>query len=711
MKNLRFKRPDSRGVRPLLTMMMAIGLVLASVSFDAVADNDQTAVEAERKQQLAMVDWKLLFNRLFALEIYKQEVLPLDHLSEQEKAAAFDHLLKAHTAYTPLTFNQSLNKVLGATTSMEAYETRESVFRQPANRQHIAEFGLNDVIAEELQADPVIKDYLQTMLAHQDRPIADNDLFLASPEGRNMVDALTYQGQQQDAQGVIFVAVPGYVAHTIKDYIFEEFINEVNTYYGRCRNRPVLKEENIDIDFLDHVSFYGSDTQAYCPDENLVNHHQLARGDDQAFVDVFHPAGKEMGNTAGYNAETTRLMRQWLRTLPAKYQDKKIILLGYSKGAPIILDMIRQIKEDASEARRKGEDVDQQDLAIADRIMGFVTFAGVVQGTNVARSANESIEDALKGRTIDAYIDEARKQDGDTLIGYVAPFFSDLDFSFLSNKVMKKLFDLFDFDYEPVRKLLDRVIDGRELREIRDGFVDLSPVERTRWNLRHFNDEVFHQPVFVFNATAITDISVFSRPMGINSDGTKTPSVLHPKLRLNDEGEVEIDFRQFSLDSSFLYLSSIGGFKTAPGGLFDTQMEMANTKAFTLDHRPLSESLTEAEIDTLIATIESEPKLYQSLLSDLVLVDGSVDQQLFRSMPRRELLADGSTGNLDAIDLGEFRGHHWSLFVQAIKPPKDISDDYVYRQFPRQAYMRALFQVMGMYNLVQKQAIESARAQ
>jgi hypothetical protein len=52
------------------------------------------------------------------------------------------------------------------------------------------------------------------------------------------------------------------------------------------------------------------------------------------------------------------------------------------------------------------------------------------------------------------------------------------------------------------------------------------------------------------------------------------------------------------------------------------------------------------------------------------------------------------------VDLGEFKGHHWNPFVQALRPPPELSKVHAVWDFPRKAFMRALIQVLAFHNLV-----------
>jgi len=138
-------------------------------------------------------------------------------------------------------------------------------------------------------------------------------------------------------------------------------------------------------------------------------------------------------------------------------------------------------------------------------------------------------------------------------------------------------------------------------------------------------------------------------------------------------------------------LTSIEGFKSAPGGLFDAQVELANTKTPILDRRPLADSLTEEDLAELWV---------DERLQDLWAQCGIESLEQLGQVPRRRLFPSEGRENIDAIDLGEFRGHHWSPFIQALRPPPELSSEHASWDFPRAAYMRALLQLLAFQNLL-----------
>jgi hypothetical protein len=212
------------------------------------------------------------------------------------------------------------------------------------------------------------------------------------------------------------------------------------------------------------------------------------------------------------------------------------------------------------------------------------------------------------------------------------------------------------------------------------GVIDLLPSERSYWNIQHLNNKNFAPDTFIFNLSAVTDVSTFTQ----SSSGSP---LISPTI--NDDGQ--LDWKNFSIDALFLYFSSIDGFRLAPGGLYDTQVELGNTKVPLLDNRPYTATLTDDELKTM----------WQSTTINNILKTNQINSyEQFIKTPRNQLILAGNTNNIHPVDLGEIRGHHWSLLIQAFRPPANISEQHHQWNFPRKAYMRALLQTLALYNLV-----------
>ena len=71
----------------------------------------------------------------------------------------------------------------------------------------------------------------------------------------------------------------------------------------------------------------------------------------------------------------------------------------------------------------------------------------------------------------------------------------------------------------------------------------------------------------------------------------------------------------------------------------------------------------------------------------------------FKAAPRSKLMDAEGANQIGAFDLGEYKGHHWSLFLQAFRPPVTTSSEFAVWTFPRKAMMRALLQTFALYNI------------
>jgi len=599
------------------------GLLCCSLSSPVRANND-----------LTQVDWKLLFNQLFALEIKKETS---DH--------AYAARLREHTAWTPLTFGEVINEVLQADTSTQAYNIRRRIYDDAENYETIARLDFDQAIPGSVQTIPRLTQYLNTLYQNAPQPIDSDDNFFQSAAGQAMMQAMAWVPGQAQTRPVSLVILPGYAGHLIKVPIFEDITHDANRFYGRPDERPIIAESEIAFEVEDEATFYGS--PARLPAE----------------FDIIAPAGlAELGNTAGSNLESTELLANWLLNLPSHYQNHDFILFGYSKGAPVILDLLRA------------------QPALKHRIKGLVTYGGVIQGTNVANSGLDGVDDFLGNESLADFVERQKARTTDEILDLISPLFERLPFAPYRLSVLTEVFDIFDVDIRNIEAIIDELLDRRELPELRDGMVDLAPIERVRQNLLYLNNTYYAPGTFIFNLSAITDIATFSAPKGISMAPT-----------LDDNGDLV--WKDFSLDAVFLYLSSLEGFKQAPGGLYDTQVELGNTKVPLIDERPYSDSLSDADI----VKLWDMPDVH-ALLQD----NGITSVQQLADMPRNQLIYEEQTDHIHAVDLGEIKGHHWSIMRQAFRAPDSITQDYASWPFPRKAYMRALLQMMAIYHIIQE---------
>ncbi|MBC7659975.1 MAG: alpha/beta hydrolase [Chitinophagaceae bacterium] len=586
------------------------------------------------------INWKLFFNQMFALELHKEFPAETDY-----QAA-----LKKFTAYTPNTFNETLESVLSVQTAEEAYRKKSEIYGSDANYKMISSPDFAKSIPSPVRALPPVADYLASIQGLRDRRIDPKENFFESDEAKNFIKALSHT--RTGHQDVALVMVPGYAAHIIKFEIFPELMQDINTHWQRPPSRPILSEGNgFDFNFESYKDFYGRKPEVHKD------------------FDILHPAGWEMGNTIGFNAETADLMADWIKNLPTDYAKKKLVLFGYSKGAGIVLEMLQRHPD------------------LKSRVIGLVTYAGVIQGTHIARFGRKEIEAYLGNRSLEDFIQKVRSKGVGQTVQNLAPFLSGFDLSFLKLSQIKKILDVYGVDTKLLDSQSDRVFEGREVKEFLNGIEDLAPDVRTAWNIRYLDNNLVAPDTFFFNLSAVTDISSWATRLAADNVKIRPHTLLTPVFKDNDK----IDWPNFSLDAWFLYLSSLNGFKLAPGGLYDAQVDLQHTKSPWLDNSPLSASLTAEEITQLWDKDDIRTKL---------IANGVTTLDSLRSTPRSELLRPEVKSNFHTFDLGEIRAHHWSLFHQAFRAPADVSQEFAVWDFPRKAYMRAVLQTIGLYNVV-----------
>ena len=585
------------------------------------------------------VNWKLFFDQLFALELRKE--IP----NEQ----AFKAALKRHTAYTPNTFNQTVDNVMLADTSEDAYKRRLAIYEQESNYQLISKLDFSKSVPESLRAIPQVQAYLKGIDANKGRAIAANENFFKSNEAANFMNGITFtKGEKQE---VALIMVPGFGAHTIKYDIFPEIIEDANTHWGRPTSRPFTDVTPNETTFEKPGDFYSRGGQAH-----------------KAF-DILHPSGMEMGNTVGPDDRSADLMADWIKNLPAEYANKKLVLLGYSKGAGVVFQMLQRHPE------------------LKPRVMGVITFAGVVQGTHIARFGRNLAQDLLGDTSSADMLNKLRLRGLDDTNQALAPFLSSLDDAFLRLPPIAQIFKINGIDLSSMQTSIDRTLGTREATEIVEGISSLAPDTRTKWNLKYLDNDLVAPKTFFFNLTALTDIGAWaSRPANGNVQQRPT-SLLTPAL--SDDNTIK--WKDFSLDAWFLYLTSYKGYRLAPGGLYDSQVELQHTKLPTIDSSPLTTTLTADEIQKIWNDGDLRYKLNSNGISTL---------DALKATPRNNLIRYENRSNICAYDLGEFKGHHWSLFHQIYRAPEQVSGEHADWDFPRKAFMRAVLQTLALYNLV-----------
>ena len=128
-----------------------------------------------------------------------------------------------------------------------------------------------------------------------------------------------------------------------------------------------------------------------------------------------------------------------------------------------------------------------------------MTYAGVVQGTGIARTAMKTLKELIGDKSLGEIIDKVSEQKGNELFKKLTPLLLSSPTAFYKMPVLKKVLKQFDIEYPPIEKMSKRVMEGLEIRTLMDGAIDLSPLVRTRWNLLYSHNQFFNPGTFIFN--------------------------------------------------------------------------------------------------------------------------------------------------------------------------------------------------------------------
>ncbi|MBF0361295.1 MAG: hypothetical protein HQK49_09800 [Oligoflexia bacterium] len=633
-------------------------------------------------------NWKLLYAQLFALEMKKsmpQARNNSERLDQQKKLT--DDVMK-YIRYTPKTFYQAEIEIMSKAKNSYEYQLwRKKMWEDPKNFKDILSGDLNRSIPKGLRKNPAIDRFVSTIEQNRDRKIVSGENFFKTPEGGNIQWGLTYRGEGANPQDVVLVLIPGYAAHTIKFAILEEFVRMANLYHGRPKDRPMDKDGYLLFKPQTSQIFYNPPLK-----ESISG---------AGIVDVLHPAGEEeMGNTVGPNELNGDHMYKWLSNLPKQYENKKLILFGYSKGGPAILEMLEKYPD------------------LRRRVAGVITFAAVHQGTGIARDALEQITKISGKNNLDDAIVEMvemikklKDQDSKEIANLIQSLMGENKFisvaqlvplidvvkEFVDNFANKEDANKIGLDLEKLKKEGNELLDTKDfVKEMILGVRDLSPKHRTKWNLLNMNNSVFDKPIFYMNMSALTDVERFVNPHKFIYQGERKDGVPMVPVLSRKNGKLAADFTKYSIDSDFLYFSSLGGFMTAAAGLFDTQVEMSHTKSFLLDGRPLSASLTKKELQELWNDRDVRNFLQKN--------SPEIDTiEKFSNNPRNTLVPKEIFSNIKSIDISDFGGTHWDFTMkQAFSATDTLAPNGGFEwEFPRDAAMRALVQLLALHNIYQ----------
>lgn len=525
-----------------------------------------------------------------------------------------------------------------------------------------------------------------TLWSDQGNRYTFNTNYFQTPEGKMVANSLS---------DTVLVVIPGFGSHTIPDYTYPEIVQEANFMHGRPETRQVGDSG-------------GADPQpTYAAGQSPGEFY--ASGPNG--FDIVHPMGREMGDTMGNDDDVAQRLHDFLvcpagvstkTCLPASYANKKLILVGYSKGCPVAHNMVSRFKD------------------VRDRTLAIVTIAGVNQGALPAEEGFRTIEQILKKNNPHDAMDAIKTGHIDlkTLSPKYTAELAALIAMGSGSKVVKQFIANPPMNEDEIVMRLNSALNTDQIEEALEGIYDMTQYQRLRWNLVHMNDTVFDDKINIFNLSVLANLDDFAAPDGWSNTEVSHPSSIFPQFKLSPQGKLALDEQFLSRDNLFLFFTSLSGFATAPGGMFDTQVAYADTKSLPLDDRSIYNVLHYIPNPKKMGDAKSaaqEKYLEQLSLQEITALAADVNKERealglkdlppgFEMKSKRELITElGSMKNLNLVDLGDLRGTHWdTAFCEVYKAngvTKCKADDpeHYTHTFPRKAMLSALLETMAIY--------------
>ncbi len=585
--------------------------------------------------RLSQIDWHDLYAEINALNLRRMS------LSADPNAAKNEYFNRGENSFyfTKAGFNQAYRQVMSAKTTKQAFHARENVL--DINRDFFEKIRQFSQIKKLGQINPEANPLIEQLMQSINEPgLAESNNFFQSQIGKAATDIL---------KDYVIIVVPGFGSHTIKDFTWPEIVRQANRTYGRPDVRPEVAGPNGTKVPQPFETYYGRAAQVG--------------------FDVVHPMGYELGFSMGTDRESGDALALWITKLKKMkaYADKKFILIGYSKGTPISMNAFVRHPD------------------VAESIAAIFTMSGVAQGsipanTFVAKAYEQT--GATSREDLITKLDQKLTQSREA-VEAAEKFSKNLLVASGAN-------EQFLNRTEGLAKAIlsrggmvntDNNREPGEQRKTIEGIVDMSNYESLQWNIKNYNNEKFQKPVSIFNISMVTNVKDFVRPnAGLT---TLTPPLIVPQF-VGDQ----LQYSKFSKDDVFLYLTSITGFEESSGGLFDTQVAWLDTKSMALDQRPLSHSLNARQL---------------SMMRSRLAAEGVALPAGFENMKRNELLARiagqrGGMGNVNFINLADFRGTHWDCAFEGVyKPSLSDTQNYYKHAFPRRAMQVSIIQMLALY--------------
>lgn len=588
------------------------------------------SIKTENEERLKGVDWKLLFAEIFAKHVSQD---PINSLATYSKFLK----VKESIYYNEDKFDKIFNSIGEERTSIGVFERREKLL---SNKKTIKKLIKGKITNQDFEnAEPFIE-LLNQQLSKSTGPIGN---YFATKLGQKVMKAL---------KDTVFIVLPGFGSHTIQEMVLPELVDEINEYYGRKNSRPYIKTL-FDAKYLDYRIYYKKPNREHS-------------------FDIIQPMGKEMGTSTSYHELNSKMLKEWIDNLPEHYADKKIVFIGYSKGATIASHIISVFSD------------------IRDRTRAIFSLGGALQGSNNAETVLRSIYEV--NPSVSQYEFKESIQN--------VPKTSDLDD--LTEKLLKNYLKDYAFlstlarnasklppSYKKVlQDLLDQATGG-DLKDLLGGLYEEGQFYMLNWNLENLNEKYFDRPVALFNLSFIANMKDFLQRGPITETGGKRPPEIVPQLSPSG-----IDTSRFSVDFLAQTLTSLSIFEKSPLGMTDTQIAWNDSKSPLLDHLPLKISFTDKELK----------KVYENKKFKSFFQKNNISFADFRSIPRKDLYKKRGVDGMHFIDLGEVRGTHWScMFRQVLRIPGVPEHNSHIHSFPHKSMFKSIIETYTIYKIIRDQ--------
>ncbi|MEE2742397.1 MAG: hypothetical protein VYD54_00725 [Bdellovibrionota bacterium] len=602
----------------------------------------QSVSIAETRETL----WKKTFSKIFLKNIRKELSLngQEQFVLEEAKKSLYFNSRPFSEVYEVLTNQES---------SLKAFEMRESLLSNKITFSQLLKWRIPKIRYK--KAKNLVSKYNSYFQLDKHEPLQKN--FFKRPIGKDLVKEL---------KDTVFIVLSGYGSHLIDEPPFMETLREINTFYGRSVKRPKIKTFGKKTLFMPHNEFYQKTKKPI-------------------MMDIIYPMGDELGNTLGSHHENAKKLEKWIENLPKTYHNKNIVFIGYSKGLTLALELIKNSPH------------------IQKRTKAIFSLSGPQQGS-------------LNLRLL---VKDLMKITGRQSLKEMAELAKNLELRGFLNILSSKINEKDKTEYQKLFKLIYLIKMGELPKSLLEkaenflsedssiffkGIIEQTPSYRLKWNLENLNDSHYKYPLSIFSVSFLTNVKDFFHKFDLKSQKFKFNNELVPRIRPSiterpfpipsfDTGNSLSGFlnkvvywKDFSLDSFILHLTSVAAFERSPGGLMDTQIAWGDSKSFFLDHRPLSYQFSKEEL----------LKIYQNLDID----KKNLTFYEFLNNERRSLIPKGQRKNLNFVDLGELRGTHWNIpLTQAARIPGSYPNLGYVNSFPRKPLLISLLQTYALYKL------------